>query len=91
MHRHGQAAAMHPVGAVKQLLEGAGVEQADRKLKLLSLSGISANSATFFSPRDAKSSSSVAVSAATLDRLNFSNRAARVIWMDFKVLALPER
>ena len=67
---------MHPVGAVKQLL---------------SLSGISANSATFFSPRDAKSSSSVAVSAATLDRLNFSNRAARVIWMDFKVLALPER
>ena len=29
MPRHGQAAAMHPVGAVKQLLEGAGVEQAD--------------------------------------------------------------
>ena len=29
MHRHGQAAAMHPVGAVKQFLEGAGIEQAD--------------------------------------------------------------
>ena len=58
-------------------------------MKLVSLSGISANSATFFSPRLGKSSSSVTVSAARLSRLNFSNLAARVIWMDFSVLALP--
>ena len=50
-----------------------------RKLKLTSWSGIRANRATFFSPRDASSSSSVAVSAATLARLNFSSRAAKVI------------
>ena len=50
-----------------------------RKLKLTSWSGIRANRATFFSPREASSSSSVAVSAATLARLNFSNRAASVI------------
>ena len=50
-----------------------------KKLKLVSLSGIRAKSATFFSPRDGRSSSSVAVSAASEDRLNFSNLAASVI------------
>ena len=62
-----------------------------RKLKLVSLSGIRANKATFLSPKLDKSSSSVAVSAARERRLNFSNRAAKVIWMDFSVLAEPER
>ena len=60
-------------------------------MKLASLSGMRAKSATFFSPRLASSSSSVAVRAATDERLNFSRREASVIWMDFKVLALPER
>ena len=50
-----------------------------RKLKLVSLSGMSANNATFFSPKLGKSSSSVTVSDARLFRLNFSNRAASVI------------
>ena len=48
-------------------------------MKLLSLSGIKANKATFRSPREDKSSSSVAVSAATDERLNFSSREAKVI------------
>jgi len=34
-----------------------------------------------------KSSSSVAVKAATEERLNFSSLDASVIWMDFRVLA----
>ena len=37
-----------------------------KKLKLVSLSGIKANSATFFSPNDGKSNSSVAVNEAKL-------------------------
>ena len=61
-----------------------------RKLKLVSLSGIRANNATFFSPKDGKSSSSVAVKDARLSRLNFSSLAARVIWMLFSVFAEPE-
>ena len=40
---------------------------------------ISANNATFFSPKLGKSNSSAAVSAAREDRLNFSKRAAKVI------------
>ena len=43
----------------------------------VSLSGISANSATFFSPMLERSSSSVAVSIATLSRLNFSSLACK--------------
>ena len=46
--------------------------------------------ATFFSPSDGKSSSSVVVKEARLSRLNFSNLAARVICMDFNVFAAPE-
>ena len=60
------------------------------KLKLPSLSGMRANSATLRSPIEDKSSSSVAVRDARLWRLNFSNLVARVIWMDFRVLPLPE-
>lgn len=47
------------------------------------------NSATFFSPIDARSSSSVQVSAAKLSKLDFSSLAAMVIRMDFKVFAEP--
>ena len=54
------------------------------------MSGISANNATFFSPNEGKSNSSVAVKDARLSRLNFSNLAASVIWIDFNVFALPE-
>ena len=50
-----------------------------KKLKLVSLSGIKANKAVFFSPNDGKSNSSVAVQEAKLSRLNFSNLAAKVI------------
>ena len=45
----------------------------------VSLSGINANKATFRSPSDGRSKSSVAVSAARLDKLNFSSLAANVI------------
>ena len=55
----------------------------------MSLSGISANNATFFSPSDGKSNSSVIVNEARLCKLNFSNLLARVICIDFKVLAEP--
>ena len=61
-----------------------------KKLKLESLSGIRANRATFFSPNEGRSSSSVVVKEARLSRLNFSSLAASVICIDFKVLAAPE-
>lgn len=50
------------------------------------MSGIKANNAVFFSPKDGKSNSSVAVNEARLSRLNFSNLAASVIWIDLRVL-----
>jgi len=50
-----------------------------RKLNDVSLSGINANNAVFFSPRVDNSSSSYIVIEAKLSRLNFSNREASVI------------
>ena len=56
---------------------------------ILALERFIVNSATFFSPIDARSSSSVQVSAAKLSKLDFSSLAAMVIRMDFKVFAEP--
>ncbi len=47
--------------------------------------------AVFFSPRLHSSISSVCVIPARDSRLNFSSRDTSVIWMDFRVLPLPER
>ena len=61
-----------------------------KKLKLESLSGISANSATFFSPSDCKSSSSAEVRAARLSKLNFQALLQGLsVWI-FNVLEEPE-
>ena len=54
-----------------------------------SLSGMTANTAVFFSPRLHSSISSVWVIPARDSRLNFSNLDTNVIWIDFKVLPLP--
>ena len=56
------------------------------KLSDESLSGISANSATFFSPREGKSISSWLTTPAICGRLNFSSRTPRLINIDFAVL-----
>ena len=72
------------VGSIEQLLKKLCVRIDTKKLKLESLSGIKANRATFFSPSDGRSSSSVVVKEARLSRLNFSSLAARVICMDFR-------
>ena len=61
------------------------------KLKLESLSGITATMAVFFSPKLHNSISSVCVMPASDSKLNFSSRDTSVIWMDFRVLPLPER
>ena len=61
------------------------------KLKLVSLSGITANRATFRSPSEGRSSSAAAVSDARPSRLNFSSLEASVTWMDLRVLADPDR
>ena len=62
-----------------------------RKLKLVSLSGMTANSAHFLSPSDARSSSSTAVRAEIASKLNFSSLAESVIWIDLSVFAEPAR
>ena len=75
-------------------IEGAGTNVIKitgvKKLNDVSLSGIIANNATFFSPKLGKSNSSVCVSCAILSKLNFSSLAARVTCIDFNVLAEPE-
>ncbi len=93
MHRYGQATAVYPVGRIKKFLESAGIQQTYQEIE----AGVVVRDEGkechffFFSPRLERSSSSVAVRAATEERLNFSRRDAKVIWMDFSVLAEPER
>ena len=60
-----------------------------KKLNEVSLSGINANNAVFFSPKLGKSNSSVIVNPAILSKLNFSNLEDNVICIDFKVFAEP--
>jgi len=60
-----------------------------KKLNEVSLSGIIANNAVFFSPKVESSISSVQVIPARLSKLNFSKRDWRVTCIDFKVLADP--
>lgn len=60
------------------------------KLKLVSLSGMTANTAVLRSPIKGSSSSSYWVMEARDSRLNFSSREIKEIWMDFRVLPLPE-
>ena len=91
MHVHGQLPAVFSVREREKLLEQLRVETDTRKLKLVSLSGMTANRATLRSPSDGRSSSSVAVSDARASRLNFSSLEASVTWMDLSVLAEPER
>lgn len=62
-----------------------------RKLNEVSLSGINANNATFFSPMLSNSISSILVIFASSIRLNFSSLEDKVIWIDFKVFAEPLR
>ena len=85
-----QAAAILLVRHLKELLKSWVYKIDTRKLKLVSLSGIMANIAVFFSPSVLSSSSSVIVSDERLSRLNFSSLAARVICILFKVFADPE-
>ena len=49
-----------------------------------------ANKATFFSPNEPKSNSSVWVSLLIESRLNFSNLLIKVICIDFNVLPAPD-
>ena len=57
-----------------------------RKLKLLSLSGSTANSAVFFSPSEAKSNSSWEVREARRGKLNADKRTAMEMMMLIAVL-----
>ena len=86
-----QTATILSVGNIKELLEKLWIKQRHQKIELVSLSGINANNATFFSPRDFRSSSSVDANEERLSRLNFSSLDASVICIDFNVFDEPER
>jgi hypothetical protein len=75
----GQPAAVNDVRLIVELLEKLRVSIPIRKLKLESLSGITAKTAVFFSPRLHSSISSFCVILASEFRLNFSSREIREI------------
>lgn len=61
-----------------------------RKLKVESLSGITANIAVFLSPTLSSSSSSVFVIEAILSRLKAASRTPTLIRIDFAVLPVTK-
>ena len=89
MAMHRQASAVLVVCQIKKLLKELGIKDTDKEVKARVVVWYQSEQSDLFSPRLGRSSSSVAVSPARLSRLNFSSLAARVIWILFKVFALP--
>ena len=79
MDGYGQAAAVNMVGRIKELLEKLRIKDTHKEIEARIIIRYQSKQRRFFSPIEARSSSSVEVSAAKLSRLNFSNLAARVI------------
>ena len=91
MHMDGQPTAVYYIRLIVELLEQLGIEHPHNKVKTGVIVGDHGKMAVFFSPKLHNSISSVCVMPASDSRLNFSSRDTSVIWMDFRVLPLPER